>query len=64
MGIFDVQLVYFTALCHILLTFSVCPGVLVYFSHFGMLWQEKSGNPEGTSGADFALADYIEQGII
>jgi hypothetical protein len=29
----------------ILWTFGIFYGHLVYFSHFGMLYQEKSGNP-------------------
>jgi hypothetical protein len=36
-----VHLVYFTAICHILWTFGIFTGYLVYFSHFGMLQQEK-----------------------
>jgi hypothetical protein len=31
------MLVYFTAICHIILTFGIFPGKLVYFSHFGKL---------------------------
>jgi hypothetical protein len=30
---------------HILWPFSIFHGYLVYFSRFGMLYQEKSGNP-------------------
>jgi hypothetical protein len=44
--IFCGHLLYFVAICYIicghLLYFVV---ILVYFSHFGMLYQEKSGNP-------------------
>jgi hypothetical protein len=31
--------------CYILWTFGVVRGILVYFSRFGILYQEKSGNP-------------------
>jgi hypothetical protein len=44
-GIFHGQLVHFTAFCYILWTFGKVPGNLVYFSRFGVLYQEKSGNP-------------------
>jgi hypothetical protein len=37
-GIFCGHLVYFVAICYILY-------FLVYFPQFGMLYQEKSGNP-------------------
>jgi hypothetical protein len=36
-GIFDGQLVFFTAVRPIMLTFCIYCGNLVYFSHFGML---------------------------
>jgi hypothetical protein len=38
------HLVYFTAIWSILWPFFIFCGYLVYFSHFGMLHQEKSGN--------------------
>jgi hypothetical protein len=44
--LFYVHLVYFTALCHSLWSFGIFSGHLVYFFHFGMLLQEKSGNPD------------------
>jgi hypothetical protein len=37
--------IFKTSLC-IVLPFGTFCGDLVYFSHFGMLCQEKSGNPE------------------
>jgi hypothetical protein len=40
------QVVYFTAIWYILWKISALYGHLVYFSHFGMLYQEKSGNPD------------------
>jgi hypothetical protein len=36
--------VHFTAFCYILWTFGIVRGNLVYFSRFGILYQEKSGN--------------------
>jgi hypothetical protein len=35
----------FTAIWHILLPLGIVHGHLVYFSRFGMKYQEKSGNP-------------------
>jgi hypothetical protein len=39
------QIWFFTAIWYILLPFGTFYGYLVYFSRFGMLYQEKSGNP-------------------
>jgi hypothetical protein len=44
-GIFYGHLVHFTVFCYILWTFGIVRGKLVYFSRFGILCQEKSGNP-------------------
>jgi hypothetical protein len=44
-GIFYGHLVYFSAIWHILWPFGTCSLVLVHFTRFGMLYQEKSGNP-------------------
>jgi hypothetical protein len=44
-GIFNGHLVRFTVFCCILWTFEVVRGNLVSFSRFGILYQEKSGNP-------------------
>jgi hypothetical protein len=44
-GIFYGHLVHFMVFCYILWTFGVVCGNLVYFSHFGILYKEKSGNP-------------------
>jgi hypothetical protein len=35
----------FVAIWYILWTFGIFRGYMVYFSRFGMLHQEKSGNP-------------------
>jgi hypothetical protein len=35
----------FTAIWYILLAFVIFYGYLIYFSYFGMLYKEKSGNP-------------------
>jgi hypothetical protein len=48
-GLFHGYLVYFVAIWHILLLF-----ICIYFSRFGMLYQEKSGNPA-------AQASEVEQ---
>jgi hypothetical protein len=44
-GKFFGHLVHFTVFCYILLTFGMVCGNLVYFSNFGILYEEKSGNP-------------------
>jgi hypothetical protein len=43
------HLVHLTVFCYILWTFGVVRGILVYFSRFGILCQEKSGNPESAT---------------
>jgi hypothetical protein len=45
-GIFYVKVAHFTVFCYILCTFGTVRGNLVYFSRFGILYQEKSGNPD------------------
>jgi hypothetical protein len=45
-GIFYGHLVHFMVFCYILWTLGIVPGNLVYFSRFGILYQEKSGNPD------------------
>jgi hypothetical protein len=45
-GIFYGHLVHVTVFCYILWTFGIVRGNLVYFSRFGILYQEKSGNPD------------------
>jgi hypothetical protein len=44
-GILCCHLVYFVAIWYILWPFSIFYFYLVHFSRFGMLYQEKSGNP-------------------
>jgi hypothetical protein len=44
-GIFYRHLVHFMVFCYILWTFGIVCGNLVYFSRFGILYQEKCGNP-------------------
>jgi hypothetical protein len=44
-GIFYCHLVYFTALWYFLRPFGKYYRYLVYFYPFGMLHQDKSGNP-------------------
>jgi hypothetical protein len=39
----------FTVFWYILLTFGIFCGNLVYFSSFGIFYQEKSGNPGGST---------------
>jgi hypothetical protein len=58
-GIFDGYLVHFTVFCYILLTVGIVPGNLIYFSHFDILNQEKSGNP----GCRIASGSILEQEI-
>jgi hypothetical protein len=43
--IFYGYLVRFAVFCYFLFTFGIVCGNLVYFSYFGTLYQEKSGNP-------------------
>jgi hypothetical protein len=46
-GIFYGHLVHFTVFCYILWTFGIVCGNLLCISRFGILYQEKSGNPDG-----------------
>jgi hypothetical protein len=48
-GIFCGHLVYFVVIWYILWSFGIFCGHLVYFFRFGMLYQEKSGNPDSTT---------------
>jgi hypothetical protein len=41
-GIFYGHLVHFMVFCYILWTFGIVRGNVVYFSHFGILYEEKS----------------------
>jgi hypothetical protein len=43
-GIFYGHLVHFTVFCYISRTFGMALGKWVYFSRFGILYQEISGN--------------------
>jgi hypothetical protein len=45
-GMFCGHLAYFTAIWYILWSFGIFYVYLAYFSRFGMLHQEKSGNSE------------------
>jgi hypothetical protein len=54
-GIFHGLLAYFTAIWYILWTLGIFCGNLEYFSRFGIMHQEKSGNPGPTlSSANIA----------
>jgi hypothetical protein len=48
-GIFYGHLVHFMVFCYILWKFGIVRGNLVYISSFGILYQEKSGNPDPQS---------------
>jgi hypothetical protein len=50
-GIFYGHFIHFTVFCYILWTFGIIRGNLVCFSRFGILYQEKSGNPADMFGA-------------
>jgi hypothetical protein len=54
-GIFNAHLVQFTVFCYILWTFGIVRGNLVHFSRFGILYKEKSGNP------DWNLIDFFRK---
>jgi hypothetical protein len=41
-GIFNVKLVYFTAIWYILWPFGMVCVNLVYFAHFGIFWTNKN----------------------
>jgi hypothetical protein len=45
-GIFYGHLVRFMVFCYISWTFGIVRGNLVYISRLGILYQEKSGNPD------------------
>jgi hypothetical protein len=54
-GIFNGHLVNFPAIWHSLRSFGIFSPVWVHFTRFGMLRQEKSGNPgQGMSQAYYA----------
>jgi hypothetical protein len=62
-GIFYGHWVNFPAIWHILYPFGICSLVLVHFTHFGMLYQEKSGNPGqelNGSGRYVCHQEYID----
>jgi hypothetical protein len=44
-GTFYGHFVHFTVFCYMLWTFGIVRGNLVCFSRFGILHQEKYGNP-------------------
>jgi hypothetical protein len=44
-GIFYRHLVQFTVFCYILWTFGIVRGLWYIFPRYGILYQEKSGNP-------------------
>jgi hypothetical protein len=48
LGTFFDHLVYFTVIGNILCPFGIFRGNLVYLTRFGILYQEKSGNPAST----------------
>jgi hypothetical protein len=60
--IFYGHLVCFTVFCYILCTFCIVRGNLVYFFRFGVLFQEKSGNPEGIAPGNNLFV--VEKGTI
>jgi hypothetical protein len=45
-GIFYRHLVAFTVFCYMLWTFGIVRGTLAFSPRFGILYQEKSGNPD------------------
>jgi hypothetical protein len=63
------MLVNFMAMWSILLPFGIFCGhlvcfvvILVYFSSFGMLWQEKSGNPVSEAfSAAFCKVQFLRR---
>jgi hypothetical protein len=56
-GIFYGHFVYFTAKWYILWPFGTICGRSGYVSHFGMLYLEKSGNPDSLYKVDEFLED-------
>jgi hypothetical protein len=59
-GVFYGHLVHFTVFCYILWTFGIVCGNLVHFFHFGILYQEKSGNHgDGTYARNKILSTYV-----
>jgi hypothetical protein len=51
--------VYFTVFCYILWAFGIVRSNFVYFSRFGILCQEKSGNPAPKPRGWLRLPDLI-----
>jgi hypothetical protein len=64
-GIFYGHVAYFTSIWYILWPFGIFYGHLVYFSHFGLLYQEQSGSPDGVRKklSDDHLAFFIGRKI-
>jgi hypothetical protein len=58
LGVFYDHLVYFTAIGNILWPFGIFCGHLVYFPCFGILYQEKSGNPDPTEVQESRVRFY------
>jgi hypothetical protein len=59
------HVVHFTVSCYILWTFGIVRGNLAYFSRFGILYQEKSGNNGWKDrmtrlGECFLCADFMD----
>jgi hypothetical protein len=60
-GIFYGHLVHLTVFWYILWTFGIYCGNWVYFPRFGILYQEKSGNPAMDAIHFFALSEILPQ---
>jgi hypothetical protein len=56
-------LVYFTSIWYILWSFGIFYGYLEYFSRFGKLYQEKSGNPDRWDEGYYGFEMEIEIGF-
>jgi hypothetical protein len=59
LGIFYDHLVKFTVIVNILCPFGIFYGHLVFFTRFGILYQEKSGNPASTASREIILVNKV-----
>jgi hypothetical protein len=61
-GIFYGDLLYFKAIRYIVWSFGILFDDLAHFSRYGMLYQEKSGNPDRNNAPKLCpmITDFFE----
>jgi hypothetical protein len=64
LGVFYDHLVYFTAIGNILWPFGIfCGNLVLFFPRFGILDQEKSGNPDFNRRTSSLRAEVLIGGL-